>query len=256
MNRTLTRVVVALAAIMILLLGVVFVLVLQDTLSSNAESLPTLASTIAIQAEAEVKPTRTALPAPGIDVPPTFTPPPTSTPTITPEATSTPEPTNTPLPTNTLPPNTPTRTPVPILLPTNTPLPPTNTPPPTPVPVDTRGLVLTSFALQDRSIYSVGQPVWFGFSIANTSGGNVPFERLGVMPRKNGVDRVAWFQQSWGGNNDVIPPEGLSWEDHINLPEAGNYTLRLTICFDGKAACQSSSAVWVTLSQEIPVTIN
>lgn len=254
MNRTLTIVVVALAALMILLLGVVFVLVLQDTLSPDGEPIPTLAPTAVV--ELPVEPEGTELPPPALDVPPTFTALPTSTPTDTPEATPTPEATNTPLPTNTLPPPTPTNTPVPVILPTNTPVPPTNTPPPTQQPQDTRGLVLNHFGLQDRSVYSVGQPVWFEFSIANTTGGNVPFERLGVMPRKGGADRPEWFQQSWGGNNDVIPPQGLDWDDNIKLPEAGVYTLRLAICFDGFQACKSASAVWVTLSQEIPVTIN
>jgi hypothetical protein len=255
MNRTLTIIVVGLAALMILLLGVVFVLVLQDTLTASSAPQPTLVPTSV--AAVTTAPEETELPPPAIDVPATFTPPPTSTPTDTPEATATPEATNTPLPTNTLPPPTPTNTPVP--LPTNTPVPvpPTETPvPQPPAPSGARGLTATNFALQPRSNYTVGGQVWFEFTIVNSSGGEVPYNRLGVMPRKGGTDRLDWFQQSWGGPNATIKPSGLTHEDNIKLPEAGTYTLRLAICFDGWEACNSGGGTWVTMSEEIPVTIN
>jgi hypothetical protein len=258
MNRTLTIVVVALAALMILLLGVVFVLVLQDTLSSDSATNPTLAPTAVAQATVDSE--STELPPPVVEVPPTFTPPPTRTPTNTPEASNTPMPTFTPLPTNTLPPSTPTNTPVPVVLPTNTPVPvpPTNTPVPQPPPPSgARGLTATHFGLQDRSSYTVGGLIWFDFNIVNTSGGDVPYHRLGVMPRKDGNDRLDWFQQSYGGPNASIKTGGLSHEDNIKLPEAGNYTLRLAICFDDWDGCNSGSGgTWETLSQEILVTIN
>lgn len=75
------------------------------------------------------------------------------------------------------------------------------------------------------------------------------------MLKKDGVDRPDWYQHSWGGKNDVISPNGLSHEDNIRLPEAGNYTLRLVMCFEGYNACINGGP-WVTMSQEIPVTIN
>ena len=257
MNKTLTIVVVGLAALMILLLAVVFILVLQNTLSTDAEANPTLVPTLAAQATAVAQ--GTELPPPDVEVPPTFTPPPTRTPTNTPEATATPAATNTPLPTNTLPPSTPTNTPVPVVLPTNTPVPaqPTDTPVPQPSPPSgARGLTATHFALQSRSNYSVGGQIWFEFNIVNSSGGDVPYNRLGVMPRKDGNDRVDWFQQSYGGPNASIKTGGLTHEDNIKLPEAGTYTLRLAICFDGWEACNAGGGNWVTMSQEIPVTIN
>jgi hypothetical protein len=257
MNRTLTIVVVGLAALMILLLAVVFILVLQDTLSPSAEVNPTLAPTLAAQETAEVS--GTELPPPVVEVPATFTPPPTRTPTNTPEATSTPVATFTPLPTNTLPPPTPTSTPVPVVLPTNTPVPvpPTDTPvPEPPAPPSARGLTATSFNIQPRSNYSVGGLIWFDFNIVNSTGGDVPYNRLGVMPRKDGGDRGDWFQQSYGGPNAAIRPGGLNHEDNIKIPEAGNYTLRLMICFDGYDACNSGGGTWVTLSTEIAVSIN
>jgi hypothetical protein len=257
MNRTLTIVVVGLAALMILLLAVVFILVLQDTLSSTAEVNPTLAPTLAPGATGVAE--STELPPPVAEVPATFTPPPTRTPTNTPEATSTPVATFTPLPTNTLPPSTPTNTPVPVVLPTNTPVPaqPTDTPvPQPPAPPSARGLTATAFNIQSRSNYSVGGLIWFDFTIVNSTGGDVPYNRLGVMPRKDGGDRGDWFQQSYGGPNAAIRPDGLTHEDNIKLPEAGNYTLRLMICFDGYDACNSGGGTWVTLSPEISVTIN
>ena len=257
MSRTLTIIVVALAGLMILLLAVVFILVLRDTMSTGAETNPTLAPTLDAQATAVIE--STELPPPVAEVPATFTPLPTSTPTNTPEATATPVATNTPLPTNTLPPPTPTNTPVPVILPTSTPVPaqPTNTPvPQPPQPPSARGLTATNFSLQPRSNYSVGGQIWFDFTIVNTSGGEVPYNRLGVMPRKGGADRGDWFQQSYGGPNATIKTGGLTHEDNIKLPEAGNYTLRLMICFDGWEACNSGGGTWVTLSQEIPVTIN
>ena len=254
MNRTLTFVVVGLAALMILLLAVVFVLLLQDTLAPANENNPTLAPTLASEATGVAE--STELPPPVAEMPATFTPLPTSTPTNTPEATPTPQATFTPLPTNTLPPPTPTSTPVPVVLPTNTPVPVPPTDTPVPQPPSARGLTATAFNLQSRSNYSVGGSIWFDFNIVNSTGGNVSYNRLGVMPRKDGGDRLDWFQQSYGGPNAAIRPGGLNHEDNIKIPEAGSYTLRLMICFDGYDACKSGGGTWVTLSPEIQVTIN
>lgn len=175
---------------------------------------------------------------------------PTAIPTVAPtEAPPTAVPTDTPVPT----PVPPTAAPV-IVQPTA--VPPTATSvPPTAVPQQgANGLIASHFAIQDRAQLTVNGDVWFEFTVANSTSGDVPFDALGVMPKKNGVDRREWYQHSYGGNNDVIPRSGLSWDDHINLPEAGNYTLRLVVCFDG-AACTAQTGTWHTLSQEIPVTI-
>jgi hypothetical protein len=135
-------------------------------------------------------------------------------------------------------------------------VPPTATAaPPTPTPqLGVNGLIASHFAIQDRADLVVNGKVWFEFNIANSTGGDVPFDALGVMPKKDGVDRPDWYQHSYGGNNDVVPPGGLNWEDHIDLPEAGNYTLRMVICFDGPA-CKAQTGTWHTISQEIPITI-
>lgn len=251
MSKTMRYVIAALGFLLIIVLAAVFIIVLRDVVGNGGGAQPTVAATAVAQL-----PTATPgeLPPPAIEVPPTFTPLPTSTPTDTPVPT-TPTATNTPLPTNTLPPPTATNTPVPVIIPTKPP-PPTNTPAPTAPPApDTRGLVATNFAIQPRSNFGVNQQVWFEFSIVNTTGGNVPYYRLGALPRKDGTDRSAWFQQSYGGPSASIKPSGLDHEDNIKLPEAGNYTLRLVICFDSWEACNSGSPNWVTMSQEIPIQI-
>ena len=175
-----------------------------------------------------------------------------------------PPPSPTPLPTAVLPTASPTTPPTATAIPPTavpptaappTAVPPTAAPTVPPAPSGVNGLSGAHFALQDRADLSVNGRIWFEFHVANATGGDVPFDALGVMPKKDGVDRPEWYQNSWGGNNDVIDVDGLNWEDHIELPEAGNYTLRLVICFDG-AACRQNNGTWHTLSPEIPVTIN
>jgi hypothetical protein len=182
--------------------------------------------------------------------------------TNTPEATATPENTSTPEATEV----PPTDTPAPIP-PTSTPAPvqPTSPPPPTEIPEPTsppppekgaNGLVASHFALQERSNYSAGGKVWYDFTVSNSTGNEVPYNALGVMPKKDGVDRFEWYQQTYGGPNSTIKPGGLTWEDRIELPEAGSYTLRLVICFDGFNNCLQGGGAWQTLSDEVPVQIN
>lgn len=184
----------------------------------------------------------------------TFTPVPA---TNTPEATATPEVSETPTatavpPTNTPAPVQPTAVPV-----QPTAVPPTNTPAPPPPPqIGANGLVASNFALQERSSMKVNESVWYEFTIANSTGGEVPYNAIGVMPKKDGVDRFEWYQQTYGGPNSTIKSGGLTWEDRIKLPEAGNYTLRLVICFDGFDNCLQGGGTWQNLSNEIPVTIN
>jgi hypothetical protein len=258
MNKRLITVLIGLAVFLIILLGAGFFLVLADVLSSGtvAEATATSASTTQATTVAQVDTTPTGspteLPAPAVQVLMTDTPLPTDTPTPTPLPTDTPEATATPEPTATN-----TRAPV-VFVPTNTPVPvpPTNTPVPPPPPQDTRGLVGTGFTLLPNSVFAVNQDIWFSFGVANNSGGPVPYGALGALPKKNGVDRSEWFKMSWGGNNDSIQTGGLTAEDWIKLPETGSYTLRLVICFDAVSACKSGASPWITLSPEIPVTIN
>lgn len=110
--------------------------------------------------------------------------------------------------------------------------------------------------MQDRSNYTVNGRIWFEFTIVNTTGGEVPYNRLGVLPKKDGVDRFDWYQQSYGGPNASMKPAGLTHEDNIQLPEAGGYTLRLAICFETWETCKTSAGSWATMSPEIFVNIN
>lgn len=182
-------------------------------------------------------PTRTPVPA-------TETPLPTDTPTAIPVTDT---PTAVP-PTNTAVYVAPSPTAVP---PTNTAVPPTAAP-----QIGVAGLIADYFALQDRSSFTVNGSVWVEFNVANTTGGDVPYNALGIMPKKNGQDRFEWYQQTYGGPNSRIRPGGLEWANHIELPESGNYTLRLVICFDGFDNCLNGGGTWHTLSNEIPITIN
>lgn len=183
----------------------------------------------------------------------TNTPPPvtdTPEPTDTPDSTDTPEATAIP-PTNTAAPIQPTSPPPPP----PTAVPPTEPPPPPPPPpIGANGLVASSFTV-DGSEFKEKESIWFEFDIANSTGGEVNYNSLGVMPKKDGVDRPEWYQQSWSGENSVVKPGGKSWKDNIKLPEAGDYTLRLVICFDGFKACTTGGGTFHSLSGEVPVTI-
>jgi hypothetical protein len=248
MNKTLSIVVTALAGLMILILALVFYLMLSDTLAGDtvaeATAAPMEVTTVATETRSST------LPAAAVEVLPTNTVPPSPTPTDTPLPTETLLPTDTPV--------LPTNTPVPVvILPTNTPPPPppTNTSEP-PTPSSINGLVLNHFGLEGGPSYPTNQSIWFNFDIANVSGGHVPFGALGVMPKKDGVDRPEWYQHSWGGNNDSIPPNGLGWRDNIKLPEGGSYALRLVICFESYGACTGGQGNWITLSHEIPISVS
>ncbi len=250
-SRSIRLGLIALMGVLVLILGLsAAVLLLEDRnpVTPVAAVTPEAPATTAAAAPSEP----TALPPPVLEELPTLTPTATPVPTETSTPTATPEPTNTPEPTATTAP-----IPTAVIRPTAvppTPVPPTAVPP-TAAPPTTNGLTALHFAVQPRSVLQVNQPVWFEFSIGNSAGGPVPFGALGVMPKKGGADRPDWYQHSWGGNNDAIPANGLQWEDNIRLPETGAYTLRLVICFGDYNACRSGGP-WVTLSQEIPITIN
>jgi hypothetical protein len=209
--------------------------------SNNSESIATLPPPIILEAS--------DTPIPATDTPEaTATPDSTSTPEVT-EASATETAIPAP-PTNTAQPLQPTSPPPP---------PPTETPEPQPTPLPPKGangLVASHFALQDRSDYSAGGSVWFEFTMANDTGNEVPYNALGVMPKKDGVDRFEWYQQTYGGQNSTIGAGGFSWEDRIKLPEPGNYTLRLVMCFDGFDNCLQGGGTWQTMSDEIAVQIN
>ncbi len=254
MSRTVSNLLLALFGLLILLLLLTAFLIWRDGRAGRSPQPAVAAATTSPETAPATVPaasptsdaTPTELPLPVITVFPTSTPRPTATPSPTSPPTETPEPTETP----TAPPPT---APPAVVRPTNTAVPPTAVPP-TPVP-QSNGLTGSHFALQPRAVIAVGGPIWFEFAISNANNVAVPYGALGVMPRKNGVDRPEWYQHSYGGNNDAIPPNGLSHEDRIILPESGSYSLRLVICFEPYNTCRAGGGTWITMSQEIPVSL-
>ncbi len=177
-----------------------------------------------------------------------------------PAVTDTPEPTITPEPTAVSPTNTPVpiqpTSPPPPPPPQPTAVPPTEPPPPPPPPaIGANGLVASHFAVLDDSDFRPNKKVWFDFVVANQTGNDVGYNSLGVMPKKDGVDRPEWYQQSYSGRNSTIGPGGFEWKDNIKLPETGDYTLRLVICFAGFDPCTTRKGPYETLSAEIPIKI-
>jgi hypothetical protein len=245
-------IVVGMAIVLIVLLAVVAGFIYKDFIADSGDGEMVEATAESVAEITAVIPTATPVSDVAVVIA-TLTPIPTAVFTATPIPTDTPVPTETPLPTA-------TNTPAPVIVyPTATPVPPTATPVPAPTgpqPSVPNGIRGTHYAIQARSNISVNGDIWFEFTVVNEAGYEVPYSALGTMPRKDGVDRVQWYQNSWGGNDDVMPVGGLTWSDHINIPEAGEYTLRLVICFDGKDACLSGNGTFHTLSQEIPVTLN
>ena len=253
-NKMLRNILFGALGVLVVLLIVAAVILLTDGEETAVSTDPTTVAEVT-----DMPATETAVP-----VSPTVLPPavvqilPTNTPLPSPTATETPIPTETALPTNTATAVPPTNVPLPTAVPaTSTPVPPTNTPVPSgPQPTNANGLVGQSFVLQDwRTSLSPGGQIWYEWRIGNTTGGGVAYSTIGVMPRRNGVDIVDWYQNNWGGNNDVMPPEGLSWPSWMSIPEAGDYTLRLVVCFDGFQNCLNGGGTFYTLSQEIPISI-
>lgn len=248
-------IVVGMAVVLIVLLAVVAGFIYKDFIAdSGGDEMADATATVETIADATAA-VATSTPVSDVAVViATLTPIPTAVFTATPVATDTPVPTETPLPTA-------TNTPAPVIIyPTATPVPPataTPVPPPTgPQPGSPNGIRATHYALQERSEISVNGKIWFEFEIANDAGGDVSYSALGTMPRKDGVDRLEWYQNSWGGDGAVIDTGGLRWEDNMRIPEAGDYTLRLVICFESKDVCRSGNGTFHTLSSEIPITLN
>ena len=248
-------IIVGMAVLLIVLLAVVAGFIYTDFIadSGDDEMVESAATAETIADATAMMATATPVSEVAVEIV-TLTPIPTAVFTETPVSTDTPVPTETPLPTA-------TNTPAPVIIyPTATPVPPpsaTPVPPPTgPQPGVHNGVRATHYALQERSNVSVNGKLWFEFVIVNEVGSVIPYSALGTMPRKDGVDRLEWYQNSWGGANATIKVSGLSWEDNMKIPEAGDYTLRLVICFDGEDTCRSGNGTFHTLSQEIPITLN
>jgi len=182
----------------------------------------------AASATEAAQPTATATPLPTATRTPAPSPEPSATPTQTP--TSTPPPTATPSP-------VPTDTPEPSATPTL--VPPTETPHPTQPPQDTRGLVVNGYWVEGApGPFAVGQDIWFGFDITNSSGEALDYHALGTW-----VEETGQFQKSWTYSS-LGPGAVLRHRDHINVAQVGTHSLWLAIHFsDGQAALLSGPIV-------------
>jgi hypothetical protein len=111
---------------------------------------------------------------------------------------------------------------------------------------DTFGLS-ANFLVEGGPVYAVNQDIWFQFDVKNPNRVEMRYGALGLYPRKDGVDRLDLFKYSW--TNATMFPNGFTWRDHINIPEPGQYTVRIAICFnETQGECQSPAANWVTIS--------
>lgn len=200
-------------------------------------------------------PTWTPSPTP----PPTFTPVPTATPTLTPTATPTqtptPPPTDTPVSTATpAPTDTPEPEPVEEEAPPPEPPPPAEEPKPAEAPapaapaVGAHGVqgVLT---LRDKSEFAVGEDVWFKFTATNKSGKTLLWSILGVKAS------TGQFQSSWSGDFSMNDGDVKDWEDKMNIGQAGQHTLVLSMCFSPLSVCQSPDGDWEDVSPPVTVTV-
>ncbi|MBN1284671.1 MAG: hypothetical protein JXB47_04665 [Anaerolineae bacterium] len=178
--------------------------------------------------------------------PATDTPVPTATPTV-PPATNTPVPTDTPPATHTPKPQ-PTQPPAPA-----NPA-PQPTQPPAP-PVSRKGLTAT-FRLEGGPAYGVNQSIWFVFQLLNPTTTAVSFGRLGVSVEENGANQSDLFHTTYS-ETTLQPGDSLlaNYRDHIEIPRAGTFVLRLAICYPNIAACDGGAGEWENLSNGVTVTV-
>jgi uncharacterized protein YraI len=153
------------------------------------------------------------------------------------------------LPVIAAPPPPATATPVP---PTATPKPAiTNTPAPAPGGSQSRGIRGDYFRVRSSSA-PVNGDLWFEFSATNTT---MTAQYVGGL---GAIIPGVWSQPSWG-DFSWTPPYSesvLEWEDHINVPKAGTFTIYLGICWlSSRSACEADLSGWDLISPGVTITI-
>jgi bacillopeptidase F (M6 metalloprotease family) len=140
---------------------------------------------------------------------------------------------------------------------TATPIPPTETPVPVaPPPINANGLIGTKIYIENvKESYSPNEMIWVAYRIENTVGWNVPYSAFGIMPRKDGVDLNNSLAIHWSGTDTEITPHGFDWNAWVKIPEPGDYTVRLVICFDNFVGCKGGTGQYLTLTEAIPVKV-
>jgi hypothetical protein len=112
-----------------------------------------------------------------------------------------------------------------------------------------------TFLIEGGTNFAVNQDIWFVYDLKNANRAEMEYGALGLLPRKDGVERLDLAQFSW--TNATMFPNGMVWRDHINIPEPGNYSVRIAICFDAtQDVCRAGGGRWATLSPyELPITV-
>ena len=93
---------------------------------------------------------------------------------------------------------------------------------------------------------AVNQSMWFDFSVANITGGDITF---GILAAHTDQGFTA---DSWHGL--LKAGQQLTWRDHINFGTAGTYQVYLGICYSTHDDCKGS-APWTRLSNSTAVII-
>ncbi len=105
------------------------------------------------------------------------------------------------------------------------------------------------------AIYTVNESIWVNLRISNSSGSDQKFGAWGVYANP-------YIFRFFNGNGDadkVASGTEYFWRDHIEIPAAATYDLRMAICLDTSTNCGATTPPadnWHFLSDAIPVTIN
>ena len=103
--------------------------------------------------------------------------------------------------------------------------------------------------------YAVNESIWVNLRIHNPGSSDQKFGAWGVYANPY----IFRFFNGDGDADKVGAGTEKDWRDHIEIPAAGTYDLRMVICLDTSTNCGATTppaANWYYLSDAIPVTIN
>jgi hypothetical protein len=101
--------------------------------------------------------------------------------------------------------------------------------------------------------FGVNQQIWFNFTVTNPGSSPVSYGRLGVSVEENGQNIPDLFHTSYS-ETTLQPGEVFTHRDWISLPRAGNFGLRLTICYPNVAEC-TGGGQWGSLTNAVPAVV-
>ena len=103
--------------------------------------------------------------------------------------------------------------------------------------------------------YAVNESIWVNLIIHNPGGSDQKFGAWGVYANPH----IFRFFNGDGDADKVAAGTEYTWRDHIEIPAAGTYELRMVICLGNSTDCGATTppaANWYYLSDAIPVTVN